>query len=225
MAEGAVGSGRDRSAPGAYDSSGRRARAAEGRSRVVRAAHDLFVEQGYAATTIAGIAARAGISVPTLYVGFASKADLLRRAVEVALAGDDDPVAVADRPTARWVAEAETAGELLDRYAVMMGELAPRAAPIYAVLLRTADGEPELAALRDAFEAQRLQAATTVAEGVAARGGLPAGRTVADAADSIWICNAPELYVMLSGRRGWTTERYVTWAREALRALVLAPPP
>ena len=58
---------------------------------------------GYAATTIAAIAAAAGVSVPTVYAGFPTKADLLRRAIEVAMAGDDDPIPVADRPTFQWV--------------------------------------------------------------------------------------------------------------------------
>jgi len=206
-----------------YDASRRQAHALEGRRRTLAAAHALFVDRGFAATTIAAIAEAADVSVPTVYAGFASKAALLRRAIEVALAGDDEPVAVADRPTARWVHEADTAEELLGRYAVMMGEVASRAGQIYGVLVAAADAEPELADLLRTFEAQRLRAATQTAEAVDARGGLPPGRTVAEARDIIWLCNAPEVYVMLTGKRRWSTRRYVAWARNALVKLVIAP--
>jgi AcrR family transcriptional regulator len=208
----------------AYDSSGRKARAAAGRREIVDAAARLFVAQGFGGTTIAAIAKEAGVSAPTVYAGFGSKADLLRTAIDIALAGDDEPVAIPDRPLAQWVYEAETAAELLSRYAVMMGELAVRAGPIYDVLVRAADSEPDLAALLADLEAQRLRASTMVAEGVRDRGGLPRGRTLAEARDVIWVCNAPELYVSLTAKRRWSTKRYVAWARNTLIKLVLEPP-
>ena len=63
-----------------------------------------------------------------------------------------------------------------------------------------------------------------VAEAVAARGGLPSGRTVTDARDVVWVCNAPELYVTLTRKRRWTTKRYVAWARNTLIQLVVEQP-
>ena len=206
-----------------YDSSGRRARAAETRRQVVEAAHQLFVANGFAGTTIAAVASEANVSAPTVYAVFTSKAELLRSAIDLALAGDPEPIPVADRPFARWVYEAETAVELLSRYAVMMGELAERAAPIYMVLLAAADVEPELAELLAEFEKQRLQAATMLAEAVRDRGGLPHGRSLADARDTIWVCNAPELYIRLTSKRRWSKKRYVTWARNMLIKLVVEP--
>ena len=208
----------------AYDSSGRQARAAEGRRRIVRAAHELFVARGYAATTVADIAKAAGVSGPTVYAGFQSKAALLKSSIHVALAGDDEAVPVADRPLAKWVYATDDPRELLARYAEMMGRLASRAAPIYDVLVRAADLEPELGDLLADVERQRLRAATMVAKAIAERGGLPAGRTVAEARDAIWICTAPELYVTLTRRRRWSVRRYVEWSRNALIQLVVEPP-
>jgi AcrR family transcriptional regulator len=207
-----------------YDSSGRRARAAEGRVRIVRAAHDLFVERGFAGTTIAEIARAAEVSAPTVYAAFGTKGALLKSCIDVALAGDHEDVAVVDRPLSEWVYDTGDAREVLARYAVMMGVLASAAAPIYDVLVRAADAEPELAELLTSLERQRLRAATIVAEAVAARGGLPAGRTVEDARDTIWICNAPELYVTLTRKRRWSTKRYVEWSRNTLLRLVTDPP-
>ncbi|MGH9119158.1 MAG: TetR/AcrR family transcriptional regulator [Acidimicrobiales bacterium] len=193
---------------------------------MVQAAHDLFVVNGYGATTIAAVAEAADVSIPTVYAGFAGgKAELLRYAIDFAIAGDDRPVPIRDRPTAVWVYRATSADELLSRYAVLMGEQAQRASPIYSVLVRAADAEPELAELLASREAQRLRAARRLAEAVRDRGGLPKGRSVATARDMIWVCNAPENYTMLVTRRGWSARRYVEWARTTLTRTLLDPAP
>lgn len=204
-----------------YDSTGRRARAAATRRQVVAAAHELFVEQGYGATTIASIAKAAAVSEPTVYAAFGSKAGLLKVCIDLALVGDDEEAPVLARPLAHWVYEADDPRRLVERYAVMMGVLAERAGPIYDVLVRAADAEPELSALLADLEAQRLKAATILANAIADRGGLPSGRSVGQARDTIWLLNAPELYVTVTGRRGWSPKRYVAWARTALIRLVL----
>lgn len=204
-----------------YDSTGRRARAAATRRQVIAAARELFVERGYGATTIAGIAAAAGVSSPTVYAAFGSKAGLLKVCIDVALAGDDEPTPVLARPLAAWVYEAGPARQLLERYAVMMGALAGRVGPLYDVLLRAADAEPELAELLADLEGQRLKAATILAGAVADRDGLPPGRSAAQARDTIWLLNAPELFASVTRKRGWSTGQYVEWARTALVRLVL----
>jgi AcrR family transcriptional regulator len=191
---------------------------------MITAAHRLFVDHGFAATTVAGIATAAGVSAPTVYAAFGTKAALLKACIDVALAGDDAAVAVADRPLSEWVYDTADPREVLSRYAVMMGDLAARAGPIYDVLVRAADAEPELAELLADMERQRLRAATIVAEAVASRGGLPPGRTVEEARDTIWVCNAPELYVTVTRKRRWSTKRYVEWSRNSLLRLVSDPP-
>jgi AcrR family transcriptional regulator len=203
-----------------YDGTRRKAQAETTQRDIVRAAHDLFVEHGYGPTTIADIAAAAGVSVPTVYAGFPTKADLLRRAIETALAGDDAPVAVADRPTARWVSATDDPREVLRRYATMCGELASRTGRIYAVLVAAADAEPVLAELLHTFETQRLTAARHIASAVRERGGLPSDTTLEQARDVIWLCNSPELYNLAMKRR-WSLNRYVDFVGDALLRLVL----
>lgn len=207
-----------------YDSSGRRARATETRRRIVAAAHELFVARGYAATTVADVAAAAGVSQPTVFNACGSKAALLKRCIDVALAGDDEQVTVTDRPLAQWVNDADEPRELLGRYAVMMGVLAKRAAPIYDVLVRAADADRELADLLADFERQRLRAAGMVADAVAERGGLAPGMSPAEARDVVWVLNAPELYVTLTRKRRWSQRRYEAWARDALIKMLTRPP-
>src|SRR6476659_6509325 len=86
-----------RAGPRQYDSSRRQARAQESRAAVLRAALDRFLEQGYSSTTIAQIAGDADVSVETVYKTFGNKAGLLKAVFDVAVAGDDEPVAMADR--------------------------------------------------------------------------------------------------------------------------------
>lgn len=219
-----MGSSVQRDSARRYDSSGRRARAEATRLEVVGAAHDLFVAKGYAATTVGDIGAAAQVSAPTIYAAFGSKAGLLKRCIDVALAGDPADVPVADRPLAQWVYEAGDPVELLGRYATMMGVLANRAAPIYDVLVRAADGEPGLRELLADLDGQRHRAAGIVAEAVAERGGLAPGRTVKTARDVIWLLNDPTVYTKLTARRGWSHPQYVAWARDSLVKLVLEPP-
>lgn len=209
--------------PRRYDASGRQARAEESRRRIVAAAHELFVDRGYTATTVAEIAAAAHVSQPTVFKAYGSKAALLKVCIDVALAGDDEDVTVADRPLAQWVHDADDPRELLSRYAVMMGVLARRAAPIYNVLVRAADTDPELADLLADLERQRLRAAGMVAEAVKARGGMAPGLSSTEARDLVWVLNAPELYVALTRKRRWSQARYETWARDALIKMLTKP--
>src|SRR6476469_5954018 len=80
----------------------RAARTRATRRRIVDAAAELFIERGYGVTTLEQIAARAGVAVPTVYFHFGHKRTVLREAVDVAAVGDDEPVALLERP---WVNE------------------------------------------------------------------------------------------------------------------------
>src|SRR3954468_19555897 len=81
-----------------YDSSGRQAQARARRLAVVLAARDLFQRKGFRATTIAAVAERAGVSAESVYKGFGTKAALAKAVFDLAVAGDDEPVPVAQRP-------------------------------------------------------------------------------------------------------------------------------
>ena len=70
-----------------YDASRRRLKAAQRRHTVLEAAQELFFSRGYAATTIAGIAAAAGVSPETVYKGFGGKPGLVRELRTHALLG------------------------------------------------------------------------------------------------------------------------------------------
>src|SRR5437763_16336971 len=81
---------------------GRHARSRATRARIVEAATRVFVRDGYLTTTMAAIAAEAGVAVQSLYLGFGSKLGILSAAFDVAVVGDVEPVPLLERP---WVRE------------------------------------------------------------------------------------------------------------------------
>src|SRR2546422_10166045 len=65
--------GRHVKAPRRYDSTRRRAQAAQTRQDILKAAQQLFREGGYAGTTITDVAAAAGVAVGASYPGVCRK--------------------------------------------------------------------------------------------------------------------------------------------------------
>ena len=80
-----------------YDSSKRQEQAEQNRSAVLQAARHLFLERGFAATTMPAIASAAGVSVQTVYKVFGNKPRLAKAVFDVAMAGDDEPVPMLQR--------------------------------------------------------------------------------------------------------------------------------
>src|SRR5690349_11037579 len=92
----------------------RAARVLENEERILRAAHKLFVADGYRATTLAAVADAAGVAHRTVYVRFGTKATLLKRVIDLAIVGDLAPIDVVSR---EWYRTATTAPTLEQRIA------------------------------------------------------------------------------------------------------------
>jgi AcrR family transcriptional regulator len=205
-----------------YDATGRRAQAQRSRERVLREASRLVIEQGFAATTVAQIAAAAGVSPPTVFARFGSKVNLLKEAIDIAIVGDVEPIPLADRPSLQRVHQGRTAQAVLERYADVCAEVATRAFPIYAVAYAAADADPQVAALVADLDRQRLTGAAAIAATVADRQGVTDPRRVDDLRDTIWVLNSPLQYRLMVQQRGWPIERYRDWIATALVALTAA---
>lgn len=207
-----------------YDATGRQAQARENRARVIAAATRLFVEQGYASTSIAQIAAAAGVSAPTVFAHFTSKANLLKIAVDIAIAGDDAQVPLHQRPAMRHVHEATTADQVLERFAAAGSEVAARANPLFEVVHAAADADPEIAALAEELERQRLTGTGIIAAAFAERLGVGDDpRAVERIRDTIWTVFSPQVYGLLVVRRGWSPEAYRAWVVRAASAAATVP--
>ena len=86
-----------------YDATGRRERARQRRRDVVVAAQALFEADGFQATTISAVAQRAGVSAESVYKGFGTKAALAKAVFDFVIAGDDEPIPMAERPESRAI--------------------------------------------------------------------------------------------------------------------------
>src|SRR5690554_89424 len=81
-----------------YDASGRQAEAGARRRRVIDSARELFLERGFAATSIADVAEAASVSPQMIYASFGGKAGILAGVVDLTAGGDDDNVLLRERP-------------------------------------------------------------------------------------------------------------------------------
>ena len=206
-----------------YDNSGRAEQARVLRRKVIDAAHGALLENGWSGTTIAAVAARAGVSAETVYKRFGTKAGLLKAVYDVRMAGDDEPIPIADRPAIRAMLAEPDPRRLVERYAALARELSERAGPLVSVLLGVRDADPELARFIATTDAERLGGAGGFVSLLAAKAQLRLERE--QARDTVWTLTSPELYDLLVTRRGWSLDAYQTWLADSLKALVVEEAP
>jgi AcrR family transcriptional regulator len=201
----------------------RRQRAAEDTRRaIVEAATAAFLTDGYAATTIARIAADAGVAVQTVYNAVGGKAELLSRALDAAAAGREAPVPVPVFMRER-AAAAPDAGAIIDALVEFWEGALARTAPVFAVIRQAAALDHEVAALEARRARGRLAGYAEAAAAIRARGALRAGLSDEDAAALIHAIGHPDTYRFLVLEGGWPAARWAAWARDGLRAALLAP--
>ena len=192
------------------------------RRRIVDAAADLFVEHGYASTTIDAIAAKAEVSRNTVFTSVGGKAAVLKLAWDWTLAGDDEPVAIADRPEARHVMQSEDPATVLAGWMAMNARIAARIALLHHVLTVAADADPEAAPLLETVEHQRARGAHDVAQRLAELGGLKPGLGTEQATAIANLLMDPLHYRRLVLRHGWAPDAYVDYLQQAARTALLA---
>jgi AcrR family transcriptional regulator len=204
-----------------YASEVRDEQARRTRRAIVAAAHDLFLAQGYAATTIDGIAQAAHVSRRTVFNSVGGKAALLKLALDWAVAGDDEPIAMADRPAVRAIQAEPDPRQALMLWVQTVTEVAARSAPIGEVLTAAADVDPAAAELLAEASRNRLFGATAFIRYLASLGGLAAGMTEQRAADLCWALMDGHLYRLLVAQRGWSTAEFTRWLSDSLTAALL----
>ncbi len=207
-----------------YHSPARAESARRTRRAIVSAARELFVQRGYTATSLREVALIAGIARPTVTAAFGSKPALLRQIVDEALAGDDDPVPVAQRPWFAPVWQAADPRAVLVAYAWVCSTIGSRAAQIFEVVHRAADESPEIAELWGTLCRNRRAGAEMVVGRVVEIGSLRAGLTVGHAVDGLWILNDPAHYATLVLERHWSERDYRRWLCGQMCAALLDDP-
>jgi AcrR family transcriptional regulator len=205
-----------------YHSALRDEQALATRRAVVEAAARLFVARGYGATTIDAIAEEAGVGRKTVFTSVGGKAQALKLAIDWAIVGDDEPVALLDRPLVRAGMAGPDPRRILCDFAHSLREIAARIAPLAAVVEAAAGIDPEINALRQEGRAQRLTGMRILAGVLADRRALRSDMTLDEAADVLWVFNDPALYTRLVLEQSWDEDRYEGWLASTLVALLLA---
>jgi AcrR family transcriptional regulator len=202
-----------------YDSPRRAEQARQTRAAVTGAAQRLFLRDGFAATTIAAIAAEAGVSAETIYKAFGGKPGLVRALTGQALDGEG-PVPAETRSDELQASEPDPR-TIVRGWGKLAAEVAPRVSPILLLLRAAALTDPQMAELRADIDASRLSRMTRNARRLHQAGHLRAGMTADQAGEIMWTYSSPELYELLALRRRWPPEQYGAFIAEAMIAALL----
>jgi len=183
---------------------------------VVDAARTLFLARGYAATTIEAISEHSDVPPATVYRLFSSKLGILKALLDTSIAGDDQPLAVQERPDVAPLFDELDPNALLAGFAAVTTAINRRTNDVYRVLIGAAGSDPAAAELLDTIRQQRDQGQGRIARSLARAHALKPGLRQRDAADLIHALMSPEVYGLLVGDRGWTPERYQQWLSASL---------
>jgi len=185
-----------------------RPRRGEGRPRILAAAHRLFVEQGYEATTIQAIADAADVAVQTVYYLFGTKAALLSQVEALAVLGDRPARSWQDAPWAEELTAETDPRHLIRRFVAADAQIKQRLAAFTESVGPALPSDPDSRARRDAGRDQFFR---FLIDRLTALGALRAGLNPRHALDVLSVVNSLPNYVELTARRGWTSDEWELW--------------
>lgn len=206
-----------------YDNSRRLAQARATRLRVIQAAKEIFIEQGYPATTLESVADAAEVPLPTLYRWFKSKRALLTAVLEISFVGDDEPVSFVDRPAVQAALSQTDPADLLAAFAAIARDFMSRSAGVLHVLATAAQVDADAAELLTEIRRQRHTGQSRIVAALVERGALDPTLDPREACDYVYLLYSPEAYRILTVERGWTPSQYEAWLSRALRHTLLPP--
>jgi AcrR family transcriptional regulator len=193
----------------------RRDRALQTRLRIIRAAHEQFVDRGYTGATMADIAAAAGVAVQTVYFTFHTKAELLQACYDTAVLGEDRPLPPPEQPWYRAMLAARSGSAALRHFVVGNTEIVARVGALDDIV-RSALHEPDAVRVRGHSEELRRMGYRRVVDHLADSFGLAAGLDRDAATDLLLMYGATAAYRTLVLDYGWTRQRYEKWLHAAL---------
>ena len=199
-----------------YDASRRREQARARRLAVVLAARDLFERDGFRPTTIAAVAAHAGVSAESVYKGFGTKAALAKAVFDIALAGDYEPVPVAERPAMQAVRDEPDVRRKIAMFADGLANRQARSARVQILIRDGRHVDDSLAPVWDKLRDEGLAGMTLLGRHLLETGQLRDGIGLDEVRDVLWNYLAIDHYERLVLSRGWTLERYTRWLADAI---------
>jgi AcrR family transcriptional regulator len=206
-----------------YDGSQRQAASAQTKRRIIDAARELILANGYRATKIAAIAARADVNADTVYRLVGRKPVLLRELIEQAISGADHPIVAEERDYVKEMKAEPDPARKLAIYARALCAIQGRLAPLLLALRDAASTEPEAEQVWQQISQRRAANMRRLILDLRAAGGLRPGLTVDQAADTVWALNSSELYLLLTVERGWSPDRFERWLHDTWCRLLLPP--
>lgn len=201
-----------------------RKRNIETEARIAEAATVLFCTRGYVDTTMAAIAAEVGVAVQTLYLRHGSKAAVLSAALDVAIAGDVEPVALEARTDDFFVRTLEEpdAGRALALWAHGGRAICDRTHRLYEVI-RSASAHPDVAEVLDKNRIDRATGLRALAEALTAKQGYDPAVPVQRAADLLYALGTEDAYLLFVVDRGWDVDKWERWVVDTLSTQILLP--
>lgn len=199
----------------AYDGSRRRAAAERTRLGILAAARDLFAAGGYAATSVQEVAARAGVSVDTVYASVGRKPQLLLAVHDMALAEGPAPVPAGERDFVKAVQASTTLAGKVQTYAAAMARVLPQTVPIMNALREAGATDPECAAQHRALTERRAAHMRLLAAELRTTGEVRTDLDDDEVADLVWSLNSPEWFGLVTSR-GHDPEKYAVMLADVL---------
>jgi AcrR family transcriptional regulator len=194
-----------------YNSPRRREQAAATRALILDAAQRLFEQDGYSSTTMAAVAAEAGVAVKTVYLAFETKSGLLRALWNQLLRGDEGDRPVAEREWYQEAVEEPDAERQLRLNARNSRAAKTRIGALLDVIRTGATADPDIEKLWARIQTEFHANQRVIVESLAAKKALRRGLSVDRATDLLWTLNHPDVWQLLVGQRGWSADEYEQW--------------
>lgn len=191
------------------------------RKLIRSAALEAFLEDGYVATTMSGIAERAGVARQTVYNLFGSKAALLIAAIGDRVEGSEQRSQDADYQTLR---DADSPDEMIELFARTSAGVAERALPVVRIAYEAAAIDGEVAKQLQLNEEHRYQAQSFFIDTLEEKGFLRTDTPTEELKRGFWLLASPRILVTAT-ESGWTIDAYITWLTQTVRGLLLPPQP
>jgi AcrR family transcriptional regulator len=203
-----------------YDASGRREQARARRLAVVLAARDLFERDGFRQTTIVNIAAAAGVSAESVYKNFGSKANLAKAVFDLVIAGDDEPVPIAQRPAMQAIRDEPDVRRKIALYVDGLVQRQARSAKVQILIRDGRHVDDALDPVWAKLNEEGLLGMTMLGRHLFDTGQLREGIDLQEVSDVLWNYLAIDTYERLVLVRGWPLERYSRWLAHAMTAAI-----
>jgi AcrR family transcriptional regulator len=197
-----------------YSSAVRDEQAARTRTRILEAASELFLERGYARTTIKDIAVQADVARDTVHAIFGNKARVLTALIDRRLVPDDAVANVTQRQDAQAIRDETDQRKQIELFAKFIAGISTELRPVFEILRTASAVEPEMANVFEEMNRFRLDNMQTYAKWIAARG--PLRVTTRRAGEIIWALASLDVARMLCDEIGWTQSQHARWLTDTL---------